>query len=74
MTGRTLTRTRWGPTARSLGIPTWFYGHEPPNVFCDVIAKYFSNAIREEGLLARSTAGIVVLDGGRARCRRSSRP
>lgn len=52
-----------GPTARSLGIPTWFYGHEPPNVFCDVIAKYFSNAIREEGLLARSDAGIVVLDG-----------
>jgi predicted Rossmann-fold nucleotide-binding protein len=52
-----------GPSARSLGIPTWFYGHEPPNVFCDVIAKYFSNAIREEGLLARSNAGIVVLDG-----------
>ena len=52
-----------GPTARSLGIPTWFYGHEPPNVFCDVIAKYFSNAIREEGLLARANAGIVVLDG-----------
>ncbi len=52
-----------GASARSLGIPTWFYGHEPPNVFCDVIAKYFSNAIREEGLLARSNAGIVVLDG-----------
>jgi predicted Rossmann-fold nucleotide-binding protein len=52
-----------GPTARSLGIPTWFYGHEPPNVFCDVIAKYFSNAIREEGLLARSNAGVVVLEG-----------
>ena len=52
-----------GPTARSLGIPTWFYGHEPPNVFCDVIAKYFSNAIREEGLLVRANAGIVVLDG-----------
>ena len=51
------------PQARSLGIPTWFYGHEPPNVFCDVIAKYFSNAIREEGLIARSTGGIVVLDG-----------
>ena len=52
-----------GPTARSLGIPTWFYGHEPPNVFCDAIAKYFSNAVREEGLLARSNAGVVVLDG-----------
>ena len=48
---------------RSLGIPTWFYGHEPPNVFCDGIGKYFSNAIREDGLLARATAGLVVLEG-----------
>ena len=50
-------------TPRSLGIPTWFYGHEPPNVFCDGIGKYFSNAIREDGLLARATAGLVVLKG-----------
>lgn len=48
---------------RSIGIPTWFYGHEPPNVFCNGIAKYFSNAVREDGLLARSTAGLVVLRG-----------
>ncbi|MBR7744911.1 LOG family protein [Phycicoccus sp. BSK3Z-2] len=48
---------------RSVGVPTWFYGHEPPNVFCDGIAKYFSNAIREDGLLARSSAGVVVLEG-----------
>jgi hypothetical protein len=48
---------------RSLGIPTWFYGHEPPNVFCDGIGKYFSNAIREDGLLARAGAGLVVLEG-----------
>ncbi|MEO7269748.1 MAG: Rossmann fold nucleotide-binding protein [Knoellia sp.] len=48
---------------RSIGIPTWFYGHEPPNVFCNGIAKYFSNAIREDGLLARSNAGLVVLHG-----------
>ena len=47
----------------SVGIPTWFYGHEPPNVFCDAIAKYFSNAIREDGLLARCSAGLVVLEG-----------
>ena len=50
-------------TSGSLGIPTWFYGHEPPNVFCDGIGKYFSNAIREDGLLARATAGLVVLEG-----------
>jgi predicted Rossmann-fold nucleotide-binding protein len=52
-----------GPGARSLGIPTWYFGHEPPNVFCDAVAKYFSNALREDGLLARSNAGVVVLDG-----------
>lgn len=49
--------------ARSIGVPTWFYGHEPPNVFCDGIAKYFSNALREDGLLARCTTGIVVMPG-----------
>lgn len=51
-----------GP-ARSYGIPTWFYGHEPPNVFCDGIAKYFSNALREDVLLAQSAGGLVVLPG-----------
>ncbi len=51
-----------GP-ARSVGVPTWFYGHEPPNVFADGIAKFFSNALREDGLLARCNAGIVVLPG-----------
>lgn len=52
-----------GARVRSIGIPTWFYGHEPPNVFVDGIGKYFSNAIREDGLLARCTAGVVVLPG-----------
>ena len=47
----------------SIGIPTWFYGHEPTNIFCHAIAKYFSNAEREDGLITRSTAGIVVLPG-----------
>lgn len=48
---------------RSLGVPTWFYGHEPPNIFAEGIAKYFSNAVREDGLLARCNAGVVVLPG-----------
>ena len=48
---------------RSIGIPTWFYGHEPPNVFCNGIAKYFSNAIREDALLSRCSDGLVVLPG-----------
>ncbi|MET9891948.1 Rossmann fold nucleotide-binding protein [Streptomyces sp. NPDC006465] len=47
----------------SVGIPTWFYGHEPPNAFAAHIAKYFANATREDGLLARSNAGVVFLPG-----------
>ncbi|MGN6611714.1 MAG: LOG family protein [Angustibacter sp.] len=47
----------------SLGVPTWFYGHEPSNVFSSAIAKFFSNAQREDLLLARSTSGLVVLPG-----------
>ena len=58
-----LAAERGEDSVTSLGIPTWFYGHEPPNVFCDGIGKYFSNAIREDGLLARATCGIVVLEG-----------
>ncbi len=54
---------RTAPRVQSIGIPTWFYGHEPPNVFCTGIAKYFSNAIREDGLLARCTAGVIALPG-----------
>lgn len=49
--------------AHSVGIPTWFYGHEPPNVFCHAVAKYFSNAERENGLITASNAGVVVLPG-----------
>jgi predicted Rossmann-fold nucleotide-binding protein len=56
-------RTRWPDGTASLGVPTWFYGHEPPNVFADVIAKYVKNAIREDILLHVCTAGIVFLPG-----------
>ncbi len=56
-------RTRWPQGGRSVGIPTWFYGHEPPNAFASHIAKYFANATREDGLLARSNAGVVFLPG-----------
>ena len=48
---------------RSLGVPTWFYGHEPPNAFAQLVAKFFSNAVREDLLLAHSRAGLVVLPG-----------
>ena len=56
-------REGWPQGGASVGIPTWFYGHEPPNAFAQCIAKYFVNAVREDGLLARSNAGVVFLPG-----------
>ena len=58
-------RARWplASAGRSLSIPTWFYGHEPTNVFATVIARYFSNALRENTLLHRCRGGIVYLPG-----------
>lgn len=47
----------------SLAIPTWFYGHEPSNLFAAHIAKYFSNSIREDTLLAVALYGIVFAPG-----------
>ncbi len=47
----------------SLGIPTWLYGHEPPNAFATHVAKYFANSVREDGLLAIAKAGVVFAPG-----------
>jgi predicted Rossmann-fold nucleotide-binding protein len=47
----------------SLAIPTWFYGHEPSNLFSPHIAKYFSNSIREDTLLAVCLYGVVYAPG-----------
>ena len=52
-----------GADTVSVGIPTWHYGHEPPNVFATHIAKYFYNALREDELLRQARAGIVCLPG-----------
>lgn len=49
--------------SESLDIPTWFYGHEPSNVFSTYIAKYFSNSIREDTLLAISIQGVIYCPG-----------
>ena len=54
---------RWPDGADSVGIPTWFYGHEPPNAFCDVHAKYFANSVREDGLLTVATGGVIYTPG-----------
>lgn len=53
----------WPDGAASVGIPTWFYGHEPPNVFATAIAKYFQNSVREDTLLRRCNGGIVFVPG-----------
>ncbi len=55
-------RERW-PGDGGLGVPTWFYGHEPPNVFAAAIAKFFQNAVREATLLRRCDGGIAFLPG-----------
>jgi predicted Rossmann-fold nucleotide-binding protein len=47
----------------SLAIPTWFYGHEPSNLFSTQIAKYFANSLREDGLLAIATYGVIYAPG-----------
>jgi predicted Rossmann-fold nucleotide-binding protein len=54
---------RWPEGTASLGVPTWFYGHEPPNVFASHAAKYFRNALREDMLLRLCRGGIVFLPG-----------
>jgi predicted Rossmann-fold nucleotide-binding protein len=48
----------------SLGIPTWFYGHEGANAFSTLVAKYFSNALREEKICAIGINGVIYLNGG----------
>ncbi|WP_347347946.1 LOG family protein [Nigerium sp.] len=57
------TRAAAGEGRPTLGVPTWFYGHEPPNVFATQIAKYFDNAIREDALVRLCGAGIVFVEG-----------
>ena len=50
-------------SCKSIGIPTWLYGHEPPAVFATHIAKYFANSVREDGLLMIANHGIVFAPG-----------
>jgi len=59
-------RERWPrppDQGHSLAIPTWFYGHEPSNMFASHVAKYFANSVREEGLLAIATHGVIFAPG-----------
>jgi predicted Rossmann-fold nucleotide-binding protein len=57
-------RERFAPGGESLAIPTWVNPGEPISQFASHIAKYFSNSIREDGMLAVATGGIVFAPGG----------
>jgi predicted Rossmann-fold nucleotide-binding protein len=50
-------------TRFSLGIPTWFYGHEPPNLFASHHSKMFYNSLREDGLVTLANSGIIYFEG-----------
>ena len=58
-------RRRWPGGDGGLGVPTWFYGHEPANVFASAIAKYFQNSVREATLRAPLRRGDRVPRRGR---------
>jgi predicted Rossmann-fold nucleotide-binding protein len=61
-------RRRWPgggrPGAASLGVPTWVYVGEATTGFATHIAKYFTNSVREDGLLAIARSGVVYAPGG----------
>ena len=48
---------------KSLSIPTWYYGHEPPTIFATHIAKLFTNSIREDIILTVAYGGIIYTPG-----------
>lgn len=47
----------------SLAIPTWLYGHEPPNLFSSHIGKMFFNSLREDGLVTVANGGLLFGPG-----------
>ena len=51
------------PQYHSLGIPTWYYGHEPATPFASQIAKFFDNSIRENLVISLPKGGIIFTPG-----------
>ncbi|HEY1772939.1 MAG TPA: hypothetical protein VGH91_07085 [Gammaproteobacteria bacterium] len=47
----------------SVGIPTWYYGSEPPNLFASHSGKYFFNSVREDGLVSIADCGTIFTEG-----------
>jgi predicted Rossmann-fold nucleotide-binding protein len=56
-------KAREKPGGESLGVPTWYYGNEPPNLFASHTGKYFFNSVREDGLVSIASGGIVFGPG-----------
>ena len=50
--------------AESLGVPTWFYGHEGANAFASHVAKFFSNGLRESKMTSIGFYGAIFAPGG----------
>ncbi len=57
-------RRRRPGVGQSLGVPTWVYVGEATTGFATHIAKYFTNSVREDGLLAVARSGVVYAPGG----------
>ena len=51
------------PQYQSLGIPTWYYGHEPATPFASQIAKFFDNSVRENLVISLPKGGIIYTPG-----------
>jgi predicted Rossmann-fold nucleotide-binding protein len=64
---RALVLGRWDapapPAGASLGILTWYYGAEPPNLFAAAVGKYFFNSLREDGLVSVANGGLIFGQG-----------
>jgi predicted Rossmann-fold nucleotide-binding protein len=56
-------KSKFGKGCESLGIPTWFYGFEPTNMFATHVAKYFDNSIREGGLVQIGRRAVIFAPG-----------
>jgi predicted Rossmann-fold nucleotide-binding protein len=56
-------RQKYSDSGESLAIPTWAYSTEPTGQFSSRIGKYFSNSIREDGLLAIAAWGVIFAPG-----------
>jgi predicted Rossmann-fold nucleotide-binding protein len=56
-------KSKFPKRSKSLGIPTWFYGFEPTNMFATNVAKYFDNSIREGGLVQIGRRAVIFAPG-----------